>query len=843
MLSLLTAISSTYALGKSQTIAEALGWEPGHSCEKNLCGGHYTEPPALASVSNPPPYSTTAITITSKGPVIFKPKGISILQDDVVISQPGRIVHADKAMLFHDEKTEKISLIKLEGHVRVQEAEKLLAGSSAIYNISKNTLTINHVIYHIVGKHRLISVTTPFDAWGSATSMHRHQNGVITLKHATYSTCAPVNPSWIISANKMNLNRATGEGTARGVVIRFKKVPIFYTPYYSFPLNTERKSGLLLPTFGYTTENGFSTSESYYWNIAPNYDLLFTPEWYSYRGTQWNSNFRYLTAQSNGLLYIGFLPNDRKFSQYQQSTLDSFANKTPSELAPYTPYINALAKKNNDRVFINFENHVRFNPYWSGAFYARYLSDPYYPESFQSEFLTQNTNQIPSFAQFDYKGNHWHDTFLVQSYQTLHPLDQFLTPAQNQYTRIPEMDISAAYPQFFSKYDFNLSGQIVRFDYHSDYAPLTYQVPIGDRIHLQPHISRPFSWSSFYMTPELVADSTNYFSQLASIGPTTPRPTYDANRTLPIFDVDSGLYLDRSIHIGRKNYIQTIEPRLFYLYTPYLNQDQYPNFDTQLLPFSVTNLYSINQFSGFDRLQNANQLTVGLSSRLLRSSNSANILTAQMGFINYFTNPQVCLLPDCKIVSQPISPITGALTWNPNMFWSIGSQAAWDTALKQINNAQVGVQYQLDDHRVILLSYQFAHGNPDTPFDKFGYSTNSSLITLGLAWPVVLRWHFIGYTYYDLTHGRPQNQYLGLSYDTCCWALRFILSDNFSGSAQLNGGAQFINQYSTAYYMEFLLKGLGSAGNRRAEDMLMSTLPGFEDMFSNRGHYGYSQSV
>jgi LPS-assembly protein len=295
--------------------------------------------------------------------------------------------------------------------------------------------------------------------------------------------------------------------------------------------------------------------------------------------------------------------------------------------------------------------------------------------------------------------------------------------------------------------------------------------------------------------------------------------------------------------IAGKHYIQSFEPRIFYLYTPYLNQDSYPNFDTQQLPFSTTNLYSINQFTGYDRLQNANQLSVGLTSNLLRENDASNVLSAQLGLIDYFTNPHVCLLQNCQIVSQSISPIAGSLKWSPNALWTFGTQAAWDTALKQVNNAQIGTQYQWMEKHIITLNYQFAHGNSDTPFDSLGFSTNSSLLTAGLLWPLSNHWRFFGYTYYDLTHRRPQNQYAGLSYDTCCWAFRGIVADNFNGTNSVNGGKIFQNQYTTSYYFEFLLKGLGSAGNRRAEDMLRSSLPGFEDVFSNRGHYGYQQSI
>lgn len=821
------------AFGDS-TVATALGWKMGKDPEKGctLCGGHYTEPKKFSALTTLPNYKKVPVMITAKGPVIFRTNGVSVLQDHVEIRQPGRLLQADKALVYHDKKTGEITDITLIGHVRAQEPGKLLLGSTADYNIKKNTLFIHDAIYHIAGQHELLTVTTRMDAWGTAKSIDRKSNEVIQLTDATYTTCAPLDPAWTISAGKIDLNSANGEGTARNLVIRFQKIPIFYTPYYSFPLNDDRKSGFLTPSMGYQTEHGFYISEPYYWSIAPNYDLLITPEWYSDRGMQLNNTFRYLTAESDGFFYASILPNDQAFSQYKQDTLQQYPNNTTN-----APYLTTLRNSSNHRGFFDFENNVQFNHNWTGKFNARYLTDDYYAQDFQTEYLTQNTNQVPSFAEIDYEHAHWQNRFLIQTYQTLHPFTQLSSPAQNQYTRLPELDFDASYPQFMSHYDFNFSAQAVHFIYHSDFSPFTYQKPIGNRLHFQPSISRPFIGSSFYITPRLTADSTSYFSSLASQDPLSARPTFDENRTLPIFNIDSGWYFDRAVHIGSKQYVQTLQPEFFYLYTPYLNQDSYPNFDTQLLPFSTSDLFSRNQFTGFDRLQNANQLSIGVTSNLLRNADASDVLSAQLGVINYFTPPRVCLVAGCQPFVGTTSPIAGTLTWNPNALWSFTSQAAWNTLLKQINNAETGVSYHLGMHRIITLNYQFTHGTPIT----FGDSPNSSLLTAGLVWPLTHRWHFFGYSYYDLTNQRPQSQYVGLSYGTCCWATRFIVSDNYTGTSQI--GNTLENQYNTAYYMEFLLKGLGSTGNRRAEDMLTSTLPGFSDVFSKHGHYEYGQNI
>ena len=829
----------------SDSVADALGWVTGHvpGEKHSQCNGFYAQPKSVEDVPHPPPYKKIPVVITAKGPVIFRTNGVSVLQDSVLIRQPGRLIYTDKALVYRDSKSGKITDIKLIGHVRVQEAGKLMLGKKADYNLVKNTISLNNALYHIVGEHELPMVITSFDAWGVAKSIHRKPNGEIDLKNATYSTCSPKNPSWYLNAKSIQLDHSKGEGYAHNVVIHFKHVPIFYTPYFSFPLNNARKSGFLPPRMGYengTGQHGFYVGEPYYWNIAPNYDLLFTPSWYSKRGVQLNGLFRYLTSQSDGFLYAGILPDDREFASFRQNTLNAVANNS-SSASP--PYISELQDDSNNRLFINLENNVTFNKYWTGKFYARYISDSYYAQDFQTDFLSQNSNQIPSFSELDYAGLHWQDTFLVQTYQTLHPLGQINTPAQNQYTRLPELDFSAAYPQFIPNYNFDLSAQAVNFMYQSNFTPQTFQMPIGERLHFQPSISRPFTWASFYLTPKLIADSTSYFAQLPSVSPTAPRSNYDINRTLPIFDIDSGLYFDRQMHIDGQEYIQTLQPRIFYLYTPYLNQNNYPNFDTQLLPFSTSNLYSINEFSGFDRFQNANQLSVGLSSNILRQNDADDILSAQLGFIDYFTDPHVCLSQTSCQAPKSISPITGGLIWNPNALWAINSRVAWDTALGEVNNAQAGVEYHFLQRKIILFNYQYTNNSSDTPYDAPVFNGDSSLISAGLIWPITVRWQFFGYEYYDLTNSLTRDQYVGLSYNTCCWAFRFIVSKDYNGVPTVNGSASFESQYSTNYYAEFLLKGLGSVANNRAEDMLATTLPGFSDVFSNRGHYGFGNTI
>ncbi len=822
-------------------IANLLGWKTGvppKNVPCNLCGGYYLQPNFIVDVPNPPPFKKVPAQVTSQGPVVFSTNGDSILQGNVRITQPGRLVRADKAIIHRDPATGKVITITLIGHVRVEEYGKLLVGQMAIFNLLTGRLIVEQAVYHLAGKHHLKTKMEIFDAWGMAENIDHQSDGIMDMTGATYTTCSPLDPSWVMSAKEINLNKITEKGYAKDVTLRFKGVPILWAPYYSFPLSNARKTGFLSPSIGYSAVDGASIAEPYYWNMAPNYDFLFTPQWYSERGALLHGYFRYLTPNSDGIFYTSFIPYDQGFTQYRNNTLNSSTAAPPGS----APYLASLQNYSSTRGYIDFENDKTFNQYWNSKLYLRYVTDPYFPNDFSSPFLSQNTNQVPSFGQLNYLGDHWNSTLLVQSYQTLHPLTQITTPAQNQYTRLPEFDVSGTYPQFASGFNAAVSAQAVNFDYNSSYYPYTYQRPIGQRFHILPSISRPFDFADGYVTPKLYADSTTYESGLSTVNPGMPRQELDINRTLPIFDIDSGLYFDRDMTFGGGKYIQTLEPRIFYLYTPYLDQDEYPNFDTQSLPFSFMNLYTINQFTGFDRLQNANQLSLGLTTRVLRKDDSGNLLTGQFGFIDYFETPQVCLLPGCQNTPQSISPITGALTYNPNDTWSVNSSIAWDTTLKEINNAEAGVQYQFDNKEIAVLNYTFAHANADTPFNTLGLTTNSSLLTAGFLWPVTHRWNLFLYDYYNLEAGHTESEYGGVSYNTCCWSMRFVVQNAYTGTTLVNNGAANQNTYNTTYYIELLLIGLGSGGNQSAESLLTGTLPGFEDAFSKHSQYGYDEN-
>lgn len=803
-----------------EEIAKLLNWVPDPNAPCSACGGYFFEPKDLRDHPTPPPYQQLPTNVTAKGPTIFSRDGASILQEDVRVTQTGRISKADKAYIFRDRKTGHITHVRLTGHVRMQEHDKLLVSKEANVDFKNQTAQVDHLVYRLTEEDNRMGRNI---GWGSAKKANRFSNGDLKLEEASFSTCSPLKPTWEINAKKVEFLNNSHKGKAHGVVLHLGGFPIFYTPYISFSINKLRKSGWLSPNIQNSTNNGFMIGLPYYWNMAPNYDMLITPTYYTKRGFQLTSFFRYLTPTSIGNVFLSFLPNDTEFNHFRKRTIANF----PSPVPPvYQPYINQLQTSSDTRAYFAFNNKSHFNENWYFDSQLNYVTDPYFFRDFGPTINDIVANQLLNQVNLRYEGNHWQFSLLGQLYQTLHLIDQANDPTVNQYMRLPELDTLAEYPALFGNVDLTLGMQFVNFAYRSNFPPFTNQVPIGQRYHIRPIFSQTISWSYGYVTPGLSLDSTT-FDILRELPGQASR-----SRNLPIVDLDTGLYFNREFNLKNNEYIQTFEPRLFYLYVPYENQDSDPVFDSQVLPFTYEQLFSLNRFTSFDRLQNANQLSLGITSRIYNSDTSNQILNASVGAGYYIDKPRVCLSPGCGPDTASWTPISSELNFYPTPFWTVTGNFAWDPELSQTNNAEVGLSYSQDGRHIIGGSYVFVHAQPNSPnYSTTGFSGDSTLYKFFLAWPITHHLSGVGYLFYNQTKHRAENYFGGLQYDTCCISYRFIVSENYLGAEPINSGTRVYNRYNTNYIFQIQFKGLGSAGNDNPYAMLESAIPGYQDPF------------
>lgn len=789
--------------------AQLLGWTPE---AHHFCQGYYLEPAIITATPSPTPLDENTTAITADGPTLFVSNGRSILQKNVVVTQPGRLLKADTAYLYRDAKQKRITHIELVGNVRFQQKDKLIISQHATLYLPGGKVQFDDNLYHLfyAGKNG-----KPLNAWGTAQGARRHTGGIIDLSgHATYTTCPPINPSWQIQASSLRLDHKKGVGVAKNIVLVFHHVPIFFSPYYSFPLNHERKSGFLTPIIGYSGNAGWDISTPIYWNMAPNYDSTITPRLISQRGAQLNLLTRLLTQHSQMNLFGNYLPGDKLFRSFKNQVLDTYpidGNNAPALNTTYpnsvpsnAPYIQALLKNSDARWFAALHDHTDFSPEWQANVDLNRVSDDYYLADFDLMANGAVANQLLNQANLHYQSEHWEFLGLAQGYQTLHPINQSAT--QDQYQRLPELDLDADYPGLTPHVDLAIPTSLVNFGYVSDFQP---GLPTGQRLHTRPNLSFPFIWASGYLTPALSIDNADYV-----IRHPMPGQNNSLARTLPIVDLNTGLYFDRSVEWGHAHFLQTLEPELFYLFVPYKNQDNIPNYDTYLLPFSFSQLFTVNQFTGFDRLQNANQVSLGLTSRFINSQDGSEKLKLSIGSIYYLTRPRVCLTPNCTPTTNNLSPVVGEATLYPARHWSFSSSWAWDPNLKNTNNGSMSLTYTRDSSHLFTMGYNFVNA-----IDNPQYSN----LTAGFYWPLASHWGAMGYTYYNISAHHPDSFYYGLQYNSCCWSLRFVSEQNFLGT-EIGANS---NQYKSAYYVQLALNGLGTVGNKNTDELLLNTLPGY----------------
>ncbi|MDM8563939.1 LPS assembly protein LptD, partial [Candidatus Marithioploca araucensis] len=347
---------------------------------------------------------------------------------------------------------------------------------------------------------------------------------------ATYTTCDPKKEIWRLSADKMTLNNAKSEGTARDVTIRILGLPVFYFPYISFPIGDERKSGFLLPNLGTSDETGVEFSIPYYLNLAPNYDATITPRYMSRRGLLLNTEFRYLTQQSSGNLEMEYIPYDQAFG--------------------------------SDRSSLSFRHNGSITKRWRTDINLNYVSDQRFFEELGTNITVASITHLERRGDLYYTGNGWLGIGRLQTFQTLDPI-----PAARPYNRLPQLSFQTFLPQWNRKLNTEVKAELVRFD--RDIAVV--DGPIGNRMDFQPSLNFPWRTPGTFVVPKLSLRYTRYdLENVATDKKTTP------DRLLFTFSTDSGLFFERELNVWNNDLIQTLEPRLFYRYTPYQDQTDIP---------------------------------------------------------------------------------------------------------------------------------------------------------------------------------------------------------------------------------------------------------------------------
>lgn len=801
-------------------VAQCLGWQA--DSPYSVCRGSY-QPLAVTPLSDAEEIRLMAHEVS------FYQQGPSRLSGDVEVQQDERVVNAQTAYVYRDPKSNKVTQIELLGEVKYLEPDRLMIARKATINPQDKSGTVEDVLYRF-NSQRYGSI---LPAWGRASLIERFANKDYLLRQATYSNCAPDDRAWQIEAETITLDNANATGVARHAKLRIGDWPVFYSPYFSFPTSKERKSGFLMPVFGTSNVGGFDYAQPYYWNIAPNYDATITPHVYSRRGLMLGGQFRYLTEKSLGVIDGRFLPQDQAFKRFLRENQWQYPGLRNTSADRWL-----FQLQNNTHLTSNLHLNVNFQQ----------VSDDYYMQDFSSNLSILTERQLLRQGDLTYTSPHWLFRGMLQSYQTLHPIDQ--TPVDDVYQRLPQLLARGSYDDLPFNGNLVLLGQYDQFRWPGNNPSTIFPdnlaaslsnspfKPEGPRFHLNPLLALPQikPWGYFTPTIEVVE---NYYD----VNHLRYQPGYrrDAHfdRTIPRYSVDSGLYFERSTQFLGNSLTQTLEPRLYYLYVPYHDQTSIPIYDSGYMIFNADQLFRNNRFSGFDRIGDANQLAYAVTSRWL-SDKGGEKASVTLGQIRYFANRRVQL---CQNFTGPCfdnpltlgyvsplaksSPLAGRAVYRFNPAWALIGDYVWDPYTRDTNNGHLNFHYQPAINKILSLGYTYLVNGDITQVANSSIQNNAlHQATFAYAWPFNERWSSLGAYNYNISKRYGMTTFLGLQYDSCCWAVRLLGGRTFRSL-----DSQLRPRYNNNVYLQVLLKGLGSVGNSDPSSTIHTFIPGYVDSF------------
>ncbi|WP_312252870.1 LPS-assembly protein LptD [Stenotrophomonas sp.] len=665
-----------------------------------------------------------------------------------------------------------------DGNVRYQDSSIRMVAKRAEGNQESDTHKITDIQYQLVSR-RGNGEAESVDLQGAVGQMHR----------STYTTCDPSQPVWKLTAPQIDVDNDEGFGTARNAVLRIGKVPVLWAPYFKFPIDDRRKTGLLFPQLGMSGRNGFDYTQPIYLNLAPNYDDTLMPRYMSERGLMLDNEFRYLYNGGRGELLTAYIPNDKL--------------------------------RDRDRGRVMFSGYHNVDSHWQARANLAWVSDERYVEDFSNRLVGVTASNLQSTIGLYGTGKDWTAGIMADRWQLT---DYTLTESALAYNRQPRLYFTWDKP-LLPWVETSLYAEAVRFT-HDDVNEKTIdadgeyvrtgnvtRMDGGSRLDIKPSISFPFSGAAWYVTPTLAYRYTAYDLERGladsirrtvlvsqGIDPATAsaeqlRGNTSPSRSLPIASLDAGLFFDRETTIGGKSFLHTLEPRLFYLRTPYRNQDDLPLFDTRDFTFSWGQLFRDSRYTGADRQNDANQLTMALGTRFIDQTTGKERFSASIGQIQYFDESRVTTTPGGAPVEKGKSAWIADANYMVNDRWTLSATYQWDPKYKREDLASFRARYLMSNDGVVNLTYRHRINPDGTDLLKQA--------DLSFLYPLNARWSLVGRYYYSLEDKAPLEIIGGVQWDSCCLAVRAVARRYVRNrEGDLNNSIQ----------IEFVLKGLSSLG-------------------------------
>ena len=565
------------------------------------------------------------------------------LFDQVNFQYGNRSISANRATFYPETQDAEI-----HGTVTYEDSQITVYGNDAEVNTQGNVISFSD------GGFRLPSRT----ARGSADTITINNNNTISLDTVNFTTCPEARADWELLARELELDIDEGYGTARGVRLRFKGVPIFAAPYMTFPIDDRRKSGFLTPDISNRDRTGVDISIPYYLNLAPNYDMTVTPRFMRERGTQVTSEFRYLSTSTEGTFDFEYLPEDTKLDL--------------------------------SRSYLKIHQETNLGAGWRIAANIQHVSDVNYFEDLGNSLSAASQTHLDQHVDLSYRAQHWSLVAKMQNYQTIDPV---IDDQNEPYKRVPQFLFSGRWDN--NNFRFTSKNELVNFDRRLGTT--------GWRADLTEEISFPFYKSGMFLTPALALRQTNYW-----LNEKNPNMETEFSRTLPIASVDAGLTFDRLIG-ETKRWTQTIEPRMLYVHVPFEEQTGIPVFDTIEPTFNLVQLFKKYRYLGPDRIADADRLSYGVTTRLIDNDTGQEMFTGTLGRTRHFS-PQKITLPGQLTGSQNDSDYIAEVALNLRSSWRLGLENQWDSQTGKTVRSETRIQYRPEPDRLLGLAYRYQDG-------------------------------------------------------------------------------------------------------------------------------------
>ncbi len=660
---------------------------------------------------------------------------------DVTVARADETIRADELHL--DKQTQQI---RARGDVLFESPRYRLESPSIMIDDERERARFDTPEFELRDRH----------GRGRATRIEKLDASRSRFEDLFYTACDPGDRDWHLAASELEIDDATGRGTAKHARLYFQEIPFFYLPWFQFPIDDRRLTGVLTPRFGYADSQGAQLALPVYLNLAPNYDMTVTPDYYGKRGLQLNTENRYLFASSHGQVDLSYLDDDA----YEDS-----------------------------RYFQEWRHLTRLDRRWQADLTLAEVSDGEFFDDFDNVAPRYNSiSHLERYARLARRGETWNGELLWQDYQTL---DEATAAIDRPYNRLPRLALDGDFDLHDDRLVAPLRAEWVNFERDDSVD--------GERTHLVAKLRWAAGESGYYVRPELQLAMTDY--RLEDSGGDD-----HFDRVVPTLAIDTGLRFERLAGTDAQ-WLQTLEPRLYFLHTPFEDQADFPDFDTSLLSATYDNFFRNNRFSGSDRIGDASQVSFGIATRVFAADSGDELLHARAGQIFYFKDRRVSLDGDRDDASR--SDLIAELDVRPDQRLTLTTRLVRDEATGDVDDRDFAINYSADG-RVANLGYYFTE-------DELEQALVSMVYPLNERWTLVAKYH------QSLLFDRPVDHLLGFAYESCCWGIKILAGQSGNESDDFAESDERI-------YFEITLKGLSAAG-RDIDARLADAIPGYRPRF------------